>query len=187
MPCANGWIIALLILLGQYKDLVGYQSKLDSNKVVKAIDITAHIGSWNWPALAVGAGCIVLLILVKTTPVRSFADVIALVAGTLAVSLLHLDGVETIGDQSKIPAGLASVPVPHLPDFSLMPTLLPAAIAQVHRLEFGHRADQRDAQLDLVVGGIGAPQQPGQQEMQALQSKKLKLAEMGNQTQESEN
>ncbi len=121
--------VALLILLGQYKDLVGYSSKVDGSKVRKAIDITAHIGSWSWPTVAVGFGCIVVLILAKRTPVRAYADIIALVLGTVVVAAFHLKGVETVKDIATIPTGWASLPTPHLPDFSLVPALIPGAIA----------------------------------------------------------
>lgn len=121
--------VALLILLGQYKDLVGYTSKVDGNKVRKAIDITAHIGSWNWPTVAVGVGCIVILIVMKQTPLRSYADIVALVIGTVVVAAFHLDSVETVKHIATIPTGFASVPTPHLPDFSLVPSLIPAAVA----------------------------------------------------------
>ncbi|WP_161632146.1 SulP family inorganic anion transporter [Nakamurella lactea] len=121
--------VALLILLGQYKDLVGYSSEIDGNKVRKAIDITAHIGSWNWPTVGVGVGCIVVLVLIKQTSLRSYADIVALVAGTAVVALFHLDSIETVKQIATIPTGLSSIPTPHLPDLSLVPALIPAAIA----------------------------------------------------------
>ena len=40
---------ALLIVLGQYDELVGYVSTLEANKLVKAIDITLHFSEWDWP------------------------------------------------------------------------------------------------------------------------------------------
>ena len=121
--------VALLILLGQYKDLVGYTSKVDGGKVKKAADITWHITDWNWPTVAVGVGCIAILIVVKRTALRSYADIFALVLGTVAVSALHLRSVETVKSIASIPTGWSSVPTPHLPDFSLVPALIPAAVA----------------------------------------------------------
>ena len=121
--------VALLILLGQYKDLVGYTSKVDGNKVRKALDITGHLADWNWPTVAVGVGCIAILVAVKRTRLRSYADIFALVLGTVAVSLFHLRSVETVKSIATIPTGWSSVPTPHLPDFSLVPALIPAAIA----------------------------------------------------------
>ncbi|MFV0533385.1 MAG: SulP family inorganic anion transporter [Cumulibacter sp.] len=121
--------VALLIVLGQYKDLVGYTSDLDGNKVRKAIDITAHLPSWDWPTVAIGVGCIMLIVLTKMTMFRSYADIVALVVGTAVVAAFDLQGIETIGDIASIPTGLDAVPTPHMPDLSLVPTLIPAAIA----------------------------------------------------------
>jgi len=121
--------VALLILLGQYKDLVGYSSQLDVSKVGKAVDITLHISQWNWPTVGVGVSCIVILVLVKATALRPYADIVALVVGTGVVALLHLDSVETVADISDLPKGLASIPTPHLPDLSLVPSLAAAAVA----------------------------------------------------------
>lgn len=64
-----------------------------------------------------------VLIIVKATPLRAFADIFALVVGTSVVAAFHLDGVETVAGIADIPTGLASIPTPHLPDFSLAPAL----------------------------------------------------------------
>ena len=121
--------VAILILLGQYDDLVGYSSKSHGGKVAKALDITGHVTDWNWPTVAVGASCIAVLIIAKATPLRSYADIFALVVGTVAVSAFHLHSVETVKDIAHIATGWAAVPKPHLPDLSLVPQLIPAAIA----------------------------------------------------------
>ena len=55
--------IALLIILGQYKDLVGYASTLDTSKLFKVVDIALHTGSWNVSAAVVGFAAIVVLVL----------------------------------------------------------------------------------------------------------------------------
>ena len=39
--------VAILIVLGQYDELVGYASKSSGGKVVKAADISAHVTSWH--------------------------------------------------------------------------------------------------------------------------------------------
>lgn len=121
--------VAILIVLGQYDELVGYASKSSGGKVVKAADISAHVTSWHGVTTAVGLGCIVTLVLVKRSRWRAYADIVALVVGTLAVSGLDLRGVDTVGDVARIPTGLAAIPTPHLPDVSLLPELIPAAIA----------------------------------------------------------
>ena len=121
--------VAILIVLGQYDELVGFASDSSGGKVVKAADISAHVTSWHVPTTAVGLGCVAALVLVKRTRWRAYADIVALVVGTLAVSGLGLRGVDTVGDVASIPTGLAAIPTPHLPDLSLVPELLPAAIA----------------------------------------------------------
>lgn len=121
--------VALLILLGQYDDLVGYVSDADGGKVVKAVDITGHVTSWDGGTVAVGLACIAAVVAVKRTRLRPFADIVALAVGTLAVAVLGLDSVQTVGDIASIPTGLAAVPTPHLPDLSLVPALIPAAVA----------------------------------------------------------
>ena len=65
---------ASLIVLGQYKDLVGYASALDTNKLFKAVDITLHAGSWEVSAAVVGAASIVVLVLLKRSPIKRWAD-----------------------------------------------------------------------------------------------------------------
>src|ERR1700712_1035396 len=97
--------VALLILLGQYKDLVGYTSTADGGKVRKAADITWHITDWNWPTVAVGVGCILILVVLKRTALRSYADIFALVLGTAAVSVFGLGSVERVKSIAPTPPG----------------------------------------------------------------------------------
>jgi SulP family sulfate permease len=121
--------VALLIIVGQIDELTGYTSTRDVGKVAKAIDVVLHLPTWNGPTIAVGLGCIAALVVAKRTFLRPYADIVAMVGGTAVVWLLNLTSVETVGDIGHIPTGLAAVPTPHLPDVSLMPTLIPAAIA----------------------------------------------------------
>lgn len=122
---------ALLIVLGQYDELVGYISTLeDANKLVKAIDITLHISEWDWPTVIVGVGSIiVLLILKRIRPVEKYADVLIIVLSSLFVLLVGWTTVELVGDIADVPSGLAALPTPVLPDFSAIPALMTAAIA----------------------------------------------------------
>jgi SulP family sulfate permease len=124
--------VALLIVLGQYDELVGYTSDattMGGGKVIKAADITAHAGLWDGATTAVGIACIIALVMAKRTRLRSYADIVAMVLGIALVSGLGLDSVETVGDIASIPTGLDAIPLPHWPDFSLVPDLLPAAVA----------------------------------------------------------
>ena len=120
---------ALLIVLGQYKDLVGYTSTLDASKLVKAIDITLHIGSWNVPTAIVGAASIVILFALKASPLKKWADILIIAIAILFVTLISWEGIELVGDIAAVPSGLAALPKPMLPDFSLIPALMGGALA----------------------------------------------------------
>ena len=124
--------VALLIVLGQYDELVGYTSDattMGGGKVIKAADITAHAGLWDGATTTVGIACIIALVVAKRTRLRSYADIVAMVLGIALVSGLGLDSVQTVGDIASIPTGVDAIPTPHWPDFSLVPELLPAAVA----------------------------------------------------------
>ena len=127
----SGFIFAtaLLIILGQYKDLVGYASTLETNKFVKAIDITLHVGSWNVPAAVVGFASILALLLLKQSPIKKWADILIILLATLFVLIIRWERIELVGDIAEVPRGLAALPAPVLPDFSLIPTLITGAIA----------------------------------------------------------
>jgi SulP family sulfate permease len=121
---------ALLIVLGQYGELVGYESMLEANKLVRAVDITLHISEWNWPTVIVGAGSIIVLVLLKRiTAVEKYADVLIIVLSSVFVLLVGWTTVELVGDIANVPSGLEALPRPMLPEFSAIPALLTAAIA----------------------------------------------------------
>lgn len=127
----SGFIFAtaLLIVLGQYKDLVGYESLLETNKLFKAVDISLHAGEWNYLAALVGFGSIIVLFLLKRSRLRKFADILIILAAALFVLLVGWEEIELVGDIAAVPSGLAALPAPVLPDFSLIPALISGALA----------------------------------------------------------
>ena len=120
------FVTALLIVLGQYDELVGYASELDANKLIKAIDITLNIDQWDPATALVGFGSIVILLLLKRSPLKRFADVLIIVIGSVVVLLLSLETVEIVGDFAEIPR---AIPTPVLPDLTLFPVLAAGAVA----------------------------------------------------------
>jgi SulP family sulfate permease len=120
---------ALLIVLGQYKDLVGYTSLLDTNKLFKAVDITLHLREWQWNTVIVGMGVIGLLLLLQRTRLSRWADILAIGAAAAFVALVGWSTVEVVGDIAQVPHGLAALPKPTLPDFKAVPLLLTGAFA----------------------------------------------------------
>ena len=117
---------ALLIVLGQYHHLAGYASQLDTNKLFRAVDITLHMGQWDLNTALVGVGSIIVLVLLKQSPLEKFADVIIVILSAVFVVLIGWQSVELVGDIATIPSSLPRV---SLPDVSLIPTLIAGAVA----------------------------------------------------------
>lgn len=122
---------ALLIVLGQYDELVGYQSMLtEANKFVKAIDITLNAGQWDLYTALLGFGSIIVLLVMKRVrAIAKFADVLIIILAGLFVWIVGWTSIELVGDIADVPSGLSALPTPVLPDLSLLPVLLLPAIA----------------------------------------------------------
>ena len=121
---------ALLIVLGQYGELVGYESTLEANKLIKAIDITTHFSEWDWPTVIVGLGSIIILVLMqRIKAIKKYADVLIIIISSVFVLLTGWVTVELVGDIANVPRGLEALPTPILPDFSAIPALFTAAMA----------------------------------------------------------
>ncbi len=125
---------ALLIVLGQYGDLVGYESTLeDANKLVKAVDITLNMGSWDPYTAIVGFGSLVILFGIRRIRVlEKWADILIIFISSIFVLLVGWATVELVGDVADVPRGLDALPRPTLPDFRMIRWLvLPALAAAV--------------------------------------------------------
>ena len=105
---------------------MGHASELDANKLIKAIDITLNVDQWDLATTLVGFGSIVVLVLLKRTSVKRFADVLIIVIGSVVVLILSLETVEVVGDFAEIPR---TFPTPKLPDLTLVPLLAAGAVA----------------------------------------------------------
>ncbi|MDX1437873.1 MAG: solute carrier family 23 protein [Anaerolineales bacterium] len=120
---------ALLIVLGQYDELVGHASSLEANKLIQAVDITLNVSSWEPSNTIVGVGSILILLVLKRTRVRKYADVLIIILASIFVYLVGWGTVELVGDIAEVPSGFAAIPTPVLPDFSAIPMLVTAAVA----------------------------------------------------------
>lgn len=123
------FVTALLVVLGQLRHLVGYSSDLDTNKLVKAFDILRHVREWDWPTAIAGLVSIAVLLALKRTPVRGFADFLVIAFAAVLVWVAGMETVEIAADIASVPSGLASLPSPVLPDLNLVPLLLGGALA----------------------------------------------------------
>ncbi|MCV2394727.1 SulP family inorganic anion transporter [Actinotalea sp. M2MS4P-6] len=124
----TGFVAAasLLILIGELGDFSGYDPQ-GSNKLSQLWDWFAHIGSWDPATTGVALATVALVVAGKAfRPTEKLAPVIALVIMTVAVPLLGLASVATVGDIASIPNGL---PTPDLPDLSSIPVLVLGSVS----------------------------------------------------------
>ena len=116
--------LGILTIMGQWGDLTGYYSEA-GNKVFKTIDTGFHFQSFDQPTFVLGLITIGILILLSLTRLERYSFAIAVVAGTLLALLPLFESVVVVGDTTEIPRGL---PMPHMPDLSLVPSMLVPAL-----------------------------------------------------------
>lgn len=117
--------IALLIILGQLKTFTGYSSSFD-NDVLAGLDTLLNFRQWDVATAAIGALTIGVIVGLGKTRLKDFNMILAILVGSVVTAVLNLDTVQIIGDIADIPRGF---PQPSLPDFSLIPLMLPSALA----------------------------------------------------------
>lgn len=128
-PVVTGFTagIAVIIASGEVKDFFGLSiAKVPADFLPKWQAYIGALGTIDWRTLAIGFGSLVLIVVLRKWAPRLPGFLIAIVAASLAVALLHLP-VDTIGSRyPHIPAGL---PAPALPAFSIAKTqaVLPSA------------------------------------------------------------
>jgi SulP family sulfate permease len=117
--------LGVLTVLGQVGDLTGFYSEA-GNKVFRTVDTFLHWSEIDLATLFVGVVTVVTIVMVERTPVARYAYLIALALVTVLVPMLSLESVALVGDTTEIPR---TVPLPHLPDLSLVPSLIVPALA----------------------------------------------------------
>lgn len=128
-PVVTGFTagIAVIIASSQVKDFLGLSiAQVPADFLPKWQAYLAALGSTHFATLAIGIGSLGLIIILRKLAPRLPGFLIAVVAASVAVTLLHLP-VETIGSRfPNIPAGL---PTPTMPDLSLakIQAVLPSA------------------------------------------------------------
>ncbi len=157
--------IAVLIFSTQIKDFFGLQiEKVPSEFIEKMKVLCQHLGSTQWPTLALAAASLgIILFWPKKWQGRVPGSIVALVLGTAAVALFHLP-VETIGSKfGGIPQGL---PHPHLPNLSwdqiqhlFQPAMTIALLAAIESLlcavvADGMVDDRHDSNQELIAQGL---------------------------------
>lgn len=128
-PVVTGFTagIAVTIASSQVKDFLGLSMEsVPAEFVPKWVAYWADLGTTDMLTLAIGAASLALIIGLRRFAPRLPGFLIAIVAASLAVSLLHLP-VATIG--SRFPDIPSGIPMPALPTFSLekLREVLPSA------------------------------------------------------------
>jgi SulP family sulfate permease len=117
--------VSINVILSQLGDFTGYSSEY-SNKVVKAVDTLLHLNQIDVQTLAIGLLTVAVILLLDRTKLRNFSMLFGMVIGTAALLILGWASVQQVSDIATIPG---SLPMPKLPDFSLIPALWLDAIA----------------------------------------------------------
>jgi hypothetical protein len=125
--------------------------------------LAAHFACVNWQALSIGAGTLVILVVLPRIARRVPASIVAVVLSTVAVAVFRLH-VDTIGSKfGGLPGGLPPVAIPDFHSEHILP-LLPSAftVALLAALESmlsavvadGMTGDRHNPNVELVAQGI---------------------------------
>jgi SulP family sulfate permease len=158
--------IAVLIFSTQIKDFLGLTvDKVPSEFAEKMKVLFEHLGTCQWPTLALAAASLaIILFWPKTWQRRVPGSIVALVLGTLAVVLFPALQVETIG--SKFGGIPQALPHPHIPALSweniqylFAPATTIALLAAIESLlcavvADGMIDDRHDSNQELMAQGI---------------------------------
>ena len=157
--------IALVIASTQLKDLLGIplQQPIPAELLPRMARLAENAGTASGETMAVGLGVLVLTVVWNRVVPRVPGYIVALVAGTAAVSVMDL-GLETIG--SRFGAISASLPDIRLPQFRpdlvltlLSPTLTVAMLGAIESLMSAVVADRmtggrHNSNVELVAQGV---------------------------------
>lgn len=117
--------LGVLTILGQVGDITGYYSEAP-NKVFKTIDtFLFHWREIDPATFVLGLITIAVVILISRTRFERYSFAVAVIGITLLAFIPIFESVLLVGDTTEIPRGL---PMPNLPDLSLIPKMLLPAL-----------------------------------------------------------
>ncbi|MBS1600741.1 MAG: sulfate permease [Bacteroidetes bacterium] len=121
--------IALIIFSSQVKDFLGlHMGAVPADFIEKWIAYAKNINSVSWYAVAIASGTLLITFFWSKLTHKIPGSLIAILATTAIVQVLHLP-VETIGSRfGEIPSSLPSPVMPHL-DFATIRNLIQPAFA----------------------------------------------------------
>jgi SulP family sulfate permease len=156
--------IALIIAVGQLRDLLGLQMETVPGPFLPKIQAyAAALPTWNLWAVVLGLGTTLLVWIWPRITRRVPGSLVAILLATAAVQIFHLP-VETIGSRfGEVPS---SLPVPRLPDLSwpvvsqlFSPALAIALLAGIESLLSAVVADgmtgrRHRSDMEVVAQGV---------------------------------
>jgi SulP family sulfate permease len=117
--------VAVLLVLSQLPTVAGVEVE-GGNRVTQPIHLLEQARGVHPWSLALGALALALAIVLPRSPLGSAGRLVAIVAPSLLLTFLHLEGVETVGDVGRIPNG---VPMPGVPSFAVVFDVLTGALS----------------------------------------------------------
>lgn len=156
--------IAVLIASTQVKDFLGLDIASVPSQFVSRMSILVNsLGSIHWPAVLLGIGSLLIVLLLPRFTKRVPASIVALVLATVAVPLFGIP-VETIGSKfGGIPTGFPHISLPQIRPELIVP-LLPAAVtvAMLAAIESllsavvadNMSGDKHNSNVELLAQGI---------------------------------
>lgn len=115
-----------LIILGQLRNLTGYQGIASGPNVVRFWDWLTHLSQSDWQTTITGIIALVIIYWLQQTRLKYWASLVGIGTASVVVIGLGWDNVLLVRDISAIPAGL---PAFLLPDLRYVPELAPSALA----------------------------------------------------------
>ena len=108
--------VAVNIICGQFGDLTGVAARGPS-ALAKAFDVITHPGNVDLASLLTGLAALAILFGLRNTRLHTVSALVALIVPTLAVVVASVESVARVEDEGAIPR---AIPLPALPDFSLI-------------------------------------------------------------------
>ncbi|WAA67492.1 SulP family inorganic anion transporter [Microbacterium oxydans] len=118
--------VGATVAVGQLPKLLGESFNFSGHGFLRSLAAVAQaFDSVNWPTVALSAGSIVVLLLLKRFAPKIPGTLVVVVGGILLVWLAGIDRLG-VGLITEVPSGL---PVPGIPDFAQAIALVPGALA----------------------------------------------------------